>query len=94
MLDQLRKQAVRQALAARLLHSLPDALHLLAGLQDLENAVEIDAVVPDVQRAHRGIVDHPFAVASAPQSVAAFAAVAVGQAEMLGGDDDAGGRDA
>ena len=88
MLDQLREQTVREAFSARLFNSLPDALDLAPVWQDLENAVEIDAVVPDVKGAHRSVVDHAFAV-GAYRIRRRLRGLAVGQAEMLGGDDDA-----
>ncbi len=91
MFDELREQAIREAFPARLLDSLPDALDLVPGRQDLENAVEIDAVVPDVEGAHRSVVDHPFTV-GAHRVRRRLRRLAVGQTEMLGGDDDAGGQ--
>jgi len=72
MLDQFREQAFRQAFPARLLDSLLHPLYLGSGRQDLENAVEIDAIVPDVQRAHRGVIRHSFTVRAHADSVAAF----------------------
>ena len=60
-----------------------------AGRQDLENAVEIDAIVPDVQRVHRGVVGHSFAV-GAHGFRRRLRRVAVEQPDMMGGDDDAG----
>ena len=72
MLDQFREQAFRQAFPARLLGSLLHPLYLGSGRQDLENPVEIDAIVPDVKRAHRGIIRHTFTV-RARGLLAAFA---------------------
>ena len=91
MLDQLREQTVREAFPARLLDSLPDALNLAPVRQDIENAVEIDAVVPDVQGAHRSVVDPAFAV-GAHRVRRRLRGLAVGQSEMLGGDDNARGQ--
>ena len=48
MPDQPGIQAFRQALPASLFNSLPDARYLVAGLQDLQNAVRINSIVPDV----------------------------------------------
>ena len=45
MLDELGEQAFGQAFPTRLFDSLPDALHLRPGWENLENAVEIDAIV-------------------------------------------------
>src|SRR6185437_5360090 len=68
--------------------SLPDALHLRPGWENLENAVEIDAIVPDVQRAHRGVVGHSFPV-GAHGLRRRLRRLAVKEVEMAGGDDDA-----
>ena len=86
---QLGEQALRQAFSPRLFDPLPDPLHLLAGRQDLENAVEVDTVVPDVQRMHRGVVGHMLAV-GAHGFRRRLRRLAVEQPDMMGGDDDAG----
>ena len=89
MPDQLGEQAFRQAFPPRLFDPLPDPLHLLAGRQDLENAVEVDAIVPDVQRTHRGVVGHMLAV-GAHGFRRRLRRLAVEQPDVMGGDDDAG----
>ena len=89
MLDELGEQAFRQAFPARLLDSLPHALHFRSGWHNLQNAVEVDAIVPDIQRAHRSIVGHSFTV-GAHSVRCRLRRVAVEEVEMAGGDDDAG----
>ena len=89
MLHQFREQAFRQAFSARLLDSLPHPLHLGSGRQDFKNAVEIDAIVPDVERAHRGVIRHSFAV-GAHGLRRRLRGRAIGQVDMTSGDDHAG----
>ena len=89
MLDQFWEQAFRQAFPARLLDSLPHPLHLGSGRQDLENAVEIDAVVPDIERAHRRIIRHSFTI-GAHGLRRRLRSGAVGQVDMTSRDDNAG----
>ena len=89
MLDKLGEQAFGQAFPARLFDSLPNALHLRSGRQNLENAVEIDAIGPYIQRAHRGVIRHSFTV-RAHGLRRRLRRRAVGQVDMMSGDDDAG----
>ena len=70
--------------------SWPDRAQLLLGQLELESLVDVDALVPDIERRIEAKRTISFAIASA-RSVAA-SGVAVAKAQMSGGDDEVGGQ--
>ena len=92
---QLRVQVVGHGLALLGLQTLLDAparrLHHRGVRGAVLEALHVDLVVPDVERAHRRVVGHAFAV-RAHQVGGHARRVAVGQVQVLRRDHDAGGQ--
>ena len=91
MLGQLREIVLSYRALARLLELLLDARPILFVGRGIDQPLEVDPVVPDVQRLHEGILRHVFPV-GAHRSASGARRLALRELDMTPGEDHARGQ--